>query len=116
MKHSVNIHLKKCRELYKKWDGFKAMPVARDSGFLYSDELFECSEEPVKDSERAITAESVVCQGPTGASMNGDTNLLSQSAIPIFRLPCATCARRFCVESLARLVVCCICRQFVLNY
>jgi hypothetical protein len=114
MKHSLKFHLKQCRELYRKWDGFKAMPVARNAALLHSGALLEV-EQFSRDYISMLAADRELTAG--GANAGGaaapEGGLMAQAnsylSVPGeagdgdgVRLPCSSCARSFRPDSLAR--------------
>ena len=101
MKHSLKIHVKQCKELYKKWDGFKSMPTALNSELLHSDKdhilqkRVEIMSQAIPD--RAIRPGMNIYETINGIQLSEYTE-----AIELDRYSCPTCSRKFCSESLQR--------------
>lgn len=102
MKHSLPFHLKSCRELYKKWDGFESMPSARNSELLYGDVLDKHHDKCFFSGDREITPTSI-------AGWDAAATVLPTAAPAHdeWRFPCSTCGRLFCSDSLPRYVYRC---------
>ena len=107
MRHSLKFHLKKCQELYKKWDGFKSMPCARNYNLLYSSDLLKIEE---YSASYVACIDRDISPYPRGAwdeLMETSVYAAAGDAENVHRLQCRTCARGFCPERLARCVLLC---------
>jgi hypothetical protein len=93
MRHSLRIHLPQCKNMYRKWEGNRDMPVAR----CRDDELHSDTTVRKQETEsRAI---------PTAGDYNVDFEARGWAASPEFEMPrqqCTSCSRSFSIDVITR--------------